>query len=356
MRKSGRVQSCDYVLVRPLELTVFTPVASQRCSLQVCRSASQQKLQPLPAAPINLTLSTRALPSSLWPLMVAGPAAFPFPLLPGAQAGGTDVLLHQCSNPVCAPPQILPLPPGGLWDLQHWGTWRRGKTMGLQGPVSARHLSLHLWWCWEHLPPSAVMGLSPLPLALAAPLPRGCAGRAPWHWCPPPAVPQCAWGQPPASCLLGSAAESSSAGAQAVSRTCPQPGRARALPSLLEGRPLARLTAAARVGRRAATGPAAAAGIPPRMTALFAFLHACQEWGVPCSWHCQKARSAANVALQALQDPGLGWGGGFCPSTKRSCRFRQGLPGLRARHPAPGASGAVSDAVVSPSCRQFTRV
>lgn len=228
--------------------------------------------------------------------------------------------------------------------------------MGLQGPVSARHLSLHLWWCWEHLPPSAVMGLSPLPLALAAPLLRGCAGRAPWHWCPPPAVPQCAWGQPPASCLLGSAAESSSAGAQAVSRTCPQPGRARALPSLLEGRPLARLTAAARVGRRAATGPAAAAGIPPRMTALFAFLHACQEWGVPCSWHCQKARSAANVALQALQDPGLGWGGGFCPSTKRSCRFRQGLPGLRARHPAPGASGAVSDAVVSPSCRQFTRV
>lgn len=104
MRKSGRAQSCDYVLVRPLELTVLTPVASQRCSLQVCCSASQQKLQPSPAAPINLTLSTRALPSSLWPLMVAGLAAFPFPLLPGAQAGGTNVLLHGCSNPVCAPP------------------------------------------------------------------------------------------------------------------------------------------------------------------------------------------------------------------------------------------------------------
>lgn len=113
MRKSGRVQSCDYVLVRPLELTVFMPVASQRCSLQVCRSASQQKLQPLPAAPINLTLSTHALPSSLWPLMVAGPAAFPFPLLPRAQAGGTDVLLHQCSNPVCAPPKSFPYPQEG---------------------------------------------------------------------------------------------------------------------------------------------------------------------------------------------------------------------------------------------------
>lgn len=225
--------------------------------------------------------------------------------------------------------------------------------MGFQGPVAAQHLCLHLWQCWEHLPPSAVVGLSPLPLALAAPLPSGWPGRASStshgtgvplllchrRWCHP-----------------GGAAESSSAGAQAGSRTCPRPGRPRALPSLLEGRPPARLTAAARVGRRAATGPVAAAGIPPRMTTLFAFLHACQEWGVPCSWHCQKARSAVNVAPQALQDPGLGGRGGLCPSTERSCRSHQGLPGLRAQHPAPGASGAISDAAVCPSCRQFTRM
>lgn len=128
MRKSGRAQSCDYVLVRPLELTVLMPVASQRCSLQVCCSASQQKLQPSPAAPINLTLSTRALPSSLWPLMVAGPAAFPFPLLPGAQAGGTNVLLHGCSNPVCAPPpKSFPYPQEGCGIYSTGGRGEEGK-------------------------------------------------------------------------------------------------------------------------------------------------------------------------------------------------------------------------------------
>lgn len=72
--------------------------------------------------------------------------------------------------------------------------------------------------------------------------------------------------------------------------TRPQPGRGR-----VEGHPEPGSPQRCEQGGGAAA--AAAAGIPPALTALFAFLCACQRRGVPRSWHGQKhvARSAGDA-------------------------------------------------------------